>query len=138
MSVVIISAVLMTLVFTLSIASFFNRFDVLDAENKRISLGLAEACVNSVMLKIAQNSAYTPAPSRDCVSVGGTCGGSDPQKVCKICSVTTSGNFATTTVRAMYNGTYTNLTIGMNSTPGSFSVLNWSETNTGAGTCTVP
>src|ERR1043166_3984600 len=74
MSVIIISAILLTLIFTLNLSSFFARYDALGGDNKRVSLGLAEACVEAAKLKIAQNAAYTPAAGGDCVSVYDTCG----------------------------------------------------------------
>lgn len=138
MSVIIISAVLLVLVFTLHIASFFSRFDALDTENKRISLGLAESCVSAVSLKIARDPHYVPAPSGDCISVGGTCQGDDPQKVCMICSVMLNGLSATADLRARYNGAYSNLRVTINVTPGNFTIVDWKEIENGDPSCVVP
>lgn len=135
MSVIIISAILLMYVFTLGISSFFNRFDVLDGENKRTSLGLAEACVSASMLRVAKG---TPANNVCINSPGGACGGSDPQKVCKICRTVSSGGFATTTTHAVWNGSYSTLQVVFDTTPGSFKVTNWRELSTFDGTCTVP
>jgi len=139
MSVIIISAILLVLVFTLGLSSFFNRFDTLDSENKRVSLGLAESCVNAAMLKIAQNPSYVPAVAGDCVSVGGTCGGTDPQKVCKICSVTAVGSESTVVVRALYDHAYTNLRITFANVPGTYTVTHWTELAANSvPSCTLP
>lgn len=144
MSVIIISAILLVLVFTLGVSSFFNRFDALDAENKRISLGLAEACVNVAMLKIAQNPNYGTTPplpaGGECVSVGDTCSAAASKKVCKICTVTPVATFPKTIeTRAVYNGAYTNLSVAVdNSVPGNFTVNAWSELPAGPAGCTVP
>lgn len=123
MSVVIISAILLVLVFTLGASSFFNRFDALDAENKRVSLGLAEACVNVGMLRIAQAN-YTSGT----IVVDGS-------KTCKICLLTPGGLIQT---RAVYNGAYTNLQVAINNIPGSYDVTSWIESPTGPAGCVVP
>lgn len=138
-SVIIIGAVLIVLVFTLGVSTFFTRFSVLDAENKRTSALLAEGCMNAAMLKIAQNGSYAPAAAGECVAIGGTCGGSDPQRVCKICSVNYSGSTATIETRALYNGTYTNLLARVDTAPGNMAVTFWDEKPvSGASTCTLP
>jgi hypothetical protein len=135
-SVIIISAILLVLVFTLEAASLFARFDSLDSENKRISLELAEACVQSAMLKEAQNPTYAGG---DCISLGGVCGGADPQQVCKICSVTYASGIATAYTRAAYRGAYTNLRVSFDTTPGSYAIQGWAELPSyGLGACPVP
>jgi hypothetical protein len=136
MSVIIMSVILLVMVYTLETSSFFARFDALDGENKQVSYELAEGCVNSAMIKVAQNSSYVPAAGGDCLSVGGSCTGTDPQKVCKICSVGTSAGVTTVTTRALYNGAFTNLKVSFNAT--SYAITGWSETQTGVTTCTVP
>lgn len=142
MSVVIISAILLTLVFTLGLSSFFNRFDALDAENKRISLGLAEACVNVAMLKIAQDFDYgTSIPaSGECVSVGDTCpagAGAQTSKTCKICSVVTSAGQSAINVRAVYSQTYSNIVTGVILGGNNFTITSWTESPTGPTACIV-
>jgi hypothetical protein len=136
-SVVVVSAVLLVVMFTLSTSSFFNRFDALDSENKSISLGLAEACMSAAMLKVAQDPAYAPAIDGDCVSVGGTCYSADPQKVCAICSIVI-GNPEVVVTRAVYNGAYTTLRAYFDTTPDSFVVTKWEELSGGFPSCTVP
>ena len=58
MSVIIISLMLLALVAVLSTSGYFSRFNVLAAEYKRISLGLAESCVNVALLEIAKDPTY--------------------------------------------------------------------------------
>ena len=126
-SVIIISAIMMVLVFTLEAASFFQRFDALDAENKRISLGLAEACANVGRLDIEAGN-YIESPAASIVVDA-----SDPKKTCKICKAGASGDINT---RAVYNGAYTNLSITLNS---DFSVTKWQEVAANLGpACTLP
>ena len=118
---------MMVLVFTLETASFFQRFDALDAENKRISLGLAEACANVGRLDIeAGNYIESPVAAMAVDS-------SDPKKICKICKAGASGDINT---RAVYNGTYTNISITLDS---DFSVTKWQEVATNPmPACTLP
>lgn len=137
MSVIIISAILLALVFTLGVSSFFNRFDALDVENKRASLGLAEACVSAAMLRVAQNGSYVPAVAGDCVTIGGTCYAADPQKTCAICSVA-GGNPATVVTRAVYNGAFSTVQVTFDTVPDSFAVLKWEELSAGPTACIVP
>ena len=55
----ILIAVLMMLMVANSTSSFFSRFDVLGSQNKRVSLGLSEACSNVALLKLSENYYYT-------------------------------------------------------------------------------
>jgi len=140
MSVIIISAILLVLVFTLGVSSFFNRFNVLDAENKRVSLGLAEACVSVAMLKVAKDASYTVGAPGECVSVGDASGVAAAKRVCKVCNVTAGASFPKTIeTRAVYNGAYTNLRVTItNSIPGNFAITAWSELANGPAGCAVP
>lgn len=137
-SVVLISAILLIVIVTLGLSTFFQRFDTLDTENKRVSLGYAEGCVNAAMLRIAQNAAY--AGGEYC-SLNSTCSSSMSAslRVCEICQVTYPSGKAQILARAAVNGAYSNLTVTVNPTPGNFTVLGWSENPTYSGpTCTVP
>ena len=69
-SAIIISAVLLAAVSTIGASAFYARFDSLNAEYKRVSLGLSESCVSEALLKIAQNYAYAPAPLGDSITIG--------------------------------------------------------------------
>jgi len=145
MSVIIISAILLVLVFTLGISSFLNRFDVLDTENKHISVALAEACASTAMLKLAQNPSYGTTPplpaAGECVSVGDPCpapSGSKTSKTCKVCSVVNSGGQSTINVRAMYNHTYSNVEAVVTLSGNNFMINSWKELPTGGAGCTVP
>ena len=136
MSVIIISAILLVYVFTLGASSFLNRINVLDTENKRISLALAEACASTAMLKIAQNASYAPIAGGECVSVSDTCGAAGAKKTCKICPSGVSNVFY---ARAVYNGAYTNLRVEGSIASNNFSVVSWEETAPyGGPACLLP
>lgn len=68
-SVLIVSAILMALMFTTGASSFYARFDALNSEYKRASVGLSESCANAALLKVAQDYEYLPAPGGDTVNV---------------------------------------------------------------------
>ena len=69
-SVIIMSAILVALMVTTSAGSLYGRFDVLSVQNKRISLGLSEACTHVALLAIARNYSYEPAPGGVSIPVG--------------------------------------------------------------------
>ncbi len=126
MTVIIVGAILMVMIFTLGASAFLNRFSTFDTENKRISLALAESCANAAMIRIAQNPSYSPVGNGECVSVGGTCPAG--KMVCKICEVTPVGgpNY-TIYARASYNGAFTNIEVDGSIVSDNFSVTRWVE-----------
>ena len=132
MSVIIMSAILLALLFTLGASSFLNRFDVLDVENKRISLGLAEACANRAMIKLAQNPGYAPPAGGECVEVGGGKCPSGPL-ICKICQS------SPIIARAVHNNAYTNLEVDGSISGPNFAVSRWREVEVNTMVdCTLP
>jgi hypothetical protein len=73
MSVIIISAVLLGAAATASTAGFFARFNELNAEYKKTASGLAESCINTALLNLAQNYTYTLATPVDVSFDTGIC-----------------------------------------------------------------
>ena len=69
-STIVISLILLALTANMSTAGFYVRFNSLDSEYKRISLGLAESCVHAALLKLAKNNTYAPPAGGEIVSVG--------------------------------------------------------------------
>ena len=59
MSAIIISVILLLIVTNLSLTGFYSRSDILDSELKERSSALAEACADTALLKLANNSSYT-------------------------------------------------------------------------------
>ena len=133
MSVIIIGAMVTTMMFTLGTSSFFARFDVLGSENKTASAALAAGCIAAAELKLVQDTTYQPPAGGECVTLGGTCGGTDPQKVCKICQVIVVGSERTIRARALYNGSYTNLAVTGTLESNDFTMSEWAEVPTYAG-----
>ncbi len=58
-SAIIISLLLVTISVTVATTGFLSRFNVLDSENKERSLALAEACLDTALLRLALNPADT-------------------------------------------------------------------------------
>lgn len=109
MSSIIISAVLVAVVFSISFSGFFTRFNLLDSYNKEASLALAEACGNIAILKKVQNSSYAGGES---LAIG--------SETCTVNPIT--GLEIKTT--ANKDGAISNILINLNS---SFVVTRWRE-----------
>lgn len=60
-SAIIISTVLLTLAVSIGSNTFFARFDALNREYKRLSLGFAESCVTTALGNISANYNYSAA-----------------------------------------------------------------------------
>lgn len=102
-SVIIVSISLLTLVISVSFTGFYSRFSVLESEQKEISNYLAEACINTAILKISQNETYTGAQT---ISVGA--------QNCEIVSVTTGNIFVSNRLikaQGVYEDAYTNIEV---------------------------
>jgi hypothetical protein len=55
-SAVVIGAVLIAMMTSVGLASFYARFDALGIENKQQATALAESCINSALLALATSS----------------------------------------------------------------------------------
>lgn len=79
-SVIIISAILVLTAVTLSFSGFYARFNILDTESKERSNALADSCIDSARLAIAEGSyttgvsINTPVDTKNCtytINAGG-------------------------------------------------------------------
>lgn len=132
-------AVLLTISSVVASAGFFGRFSQLEYESKKVSNGLAEACVSSAFLELIKDPNLDNSSLDKCVGVGDSCSATDRKKVCKICSITNSGSDKVIETRAVYNKAYTNLRITVTpALPDNFTVLNWEEVGLYSGSCNVP
>ncbi len=96
-SSIIISAVLVAVVFSLSFSGFFTRFNLLDSEYKERSYELAYACFNVAVLRLASDSGYL---GNETVTVGAD--------TCQIRTITTPGTIETKAIMSV-DGATTNL-----------------------------
>ena len=121
-SVIIISLLLMAISVAISFGGFFSRFSILDNEYKEISNGLAEACANTAILKVAQDWSYaTDTP--ETVAVGANS--------CKILSVQDSALQKVILAQACYQKSYTILSIKVSN---PISIDSWEELATSTDT----
>jgi len=113
-SAIIISVLMMGVVFATSHTSFISRFNVLNTEFKERSSGLAEACVDMALLKLAQSKSYA---GNESISVGNS--------QCSILAIETSPGQKTIKTKATFQSSVTNLKIVANDT--DLSVISWEE-----------
>lgn len=116
-SSIIISALILIIAFTLSLSTFFGRFNVLNAGFKEISYGLAEACADTALLKLAQNSSY---------------GGNETINVdadtCLILPIESLTGQKIVKTKADFRGAVTNIKITASSSPaGVLTIALWEE-----------
>lgn len=111
MSTIIISVILLLIATSLSLTSFYGRTNILDFELKEKSFALAEACADTAILRLAEDSSYG---GNETVNVVGA-------DKCQIESVVGG----TINVKADYKNYITKLEIEINST--DLSIISWQE-----------
>ncbi len=117
-SVIIISLLLITIITALSSVNYFSRYNILENEFKERSGGLAEACVDYSLAKLAANSSYVGGENANI--------GSDS---CRVVSVTPGGNSYSILTQGIFpstgaNRSYTNLSVTVDS---NLNITNWQE-----------
>ncbi|MEK7087597.1 MAG: hypothetical protein AAB958_02765 [Patescibacteria group bacterium] len=127
-STVIIAIILMTITFALGFRSFFARINVLDSEFKEKSIGLAEACADTAILKLQalnddEFGDYSLSPPGETIPVG--------DDSCIIYSISGFGT-KIIQVQGKYPQTgnkisYTNLRIVVSKPFGKIEVESWEE-----------
>lgn len=113
-SAIIISTLVMAVSLALSFSSVFNRFDILGAEFKKNSRAFAEACVETALLKLAQNSAYAGNENIQIASSS-----------CSILAVESSGGQKIIKTKTNFNSYITNLKITV--TFPDIAIIFWEE-----------
>lgn len=108
---VIISAVLLMVAINLSLTGFYARSNLLDFELKEMSYHLAEACIDTAILKLINNPNYNP--TSESVDIN--------EYKCAIESIT--GNIIKT--KADYRNYITNLEVEIN--PSDMSIVKFEE-----------
>jgi hypothetical protein len=135
MSATIISLILLGMTFTLASGGYYSRFNALNKEYKKVSLGLAESCANVALLEVAQNYNFTVPAAGSSTLVGG--------EHCLIKSVSFSPTDSAThrrtvyiTSQGEYHGAYSNITVSASVVEPAFSsyarsnLVIWQETTT--------
>ena len=99
MSAIVISALLLALTFSAGFSGFFARFNLLDAEAKEQSRGLAEGCLDTAIVRSIEDSSFNPINEN--VAIG--------SKSCTIVSMSSSGTQKIIKTLAVVNKTQTNI-----------------------------
>lgn len=118
-SAILISVSLLTLVIAVSSEGFYSRFNVLESEQKEISTYLAESCLQTAILEIAQDSNYNDDPI--IIPVG-------DDLECEIVSVD-AGTFPSTRLvrtQGIIGDAYTNLEVEIGASP-TYEIVSWIE-----------
>ena len=113
-SAIVISILIMSFVFAVSFSGFFNRFNILDSSLKETTNSLAEACVETALLKLAENSAYS---GNENINIDG--------EQCVILPIETGGGQKIIKAKAVIKEIVTNLKVAVNSS--DFSIISWEE-----------
>ncbi|MBI3459075.1 hypothetical protein HY061_02330 [Candidatus Azambacteria bacterium] len=113
-STIIISLLLMGIIFAVNSSSFLTRSNLLNSEFKEQSFALAEACVDSALLKLAQNASYS---GNENVLIG--------NDQCSILPMETLSSQKIIKTKAILKKAITNLKITVNSS--NLSIISWEE-----------
>ncbi|MDD5050451.1 MAG: hypothetical protein PHV93_01785 [Candidatus Pacebacteria bacterium] len=125
-SAIIISAVLLAILLSLNLGSFFTRFNILDSENKKRSALLALACFETARMNLSEDSLYA---GNEKIMEG--------EDSCRICPLQASPGGIEIQTRALVHSAHTNLKALLNS--GNLSILSFEETATSsAENCSLP
>ncbi|HEV7701926.1 MAG TPA: hypothetical protein VGO63_00555 [Candidatus Paceibacterota bacterium] len=114
-SAIIISAVLLLVVVNGSFSNFYSRSNILDFELKQKSSALAEACVDSAVLKLANSPVYT---GNETISVSGN-------DTCFIGAINPSADPIAIFTKASVQNRVTNLDIKVKKS--DLSIISWEE-----------
>lgn len=119
---VLLSVSLLTLVVAVSFEGFFSRFSVLESEQKEHSAYLAESCVNTGILKIAQDTDYLKSTAQT-IPMG--------SESCEIVSVSNGSVFASNRLiqaQGQFGDAFTNLAVEINpSSLPDVDIVSWTE-----------
>lgn len=100
MSAIIISSILMVIVIGGNLTTLFTRFNILDSELKERSEALADSCIDSLLLEIANDQTYAGPKT---VTVEGA-------STCQIQAATNpTGNPRIFPIRASFQNSYTDI-----------------------------
>jgi len=116
-SAIVISMLLIAITFSLSLSGYFARFNTLNAEFKKQSTALAEACGDMALLRLAQGTTITTP-----LALGI---GSDTCTIFGIQANTPSAGQTTIQTKAIFQKSVTNLQIVINNA--SITVLSSQE-----------
>jgi len=121
-SAIIISALLLTLAVTIGLTGIFGRFNILDSESKERSLALAEACADTVILKLSVDQDYVLTAADHNITVIG----SDTCNIVSISPVPPRSFPITIQTQGVINKSYSNLIVVIDA---DYAIVSWKEVN---------
>jgi hypothetical protein len=110
----ILSVILLVVATSLSFSGFFTRYNILDSELKKISIALAEGCVDQALLKLATNSSFS---FPETVNIN--------ENTCQIINISSSGYPKTIKTRSEFKNYVTNLEVEVGSD--TLNITKWEE-----------
>lgn len=113
-SAIVVSALVLLLVFTVSLGSYLSLNSVSVLGYKEVSQGLAEGCVEVARLNLVLNPSY---PGGEDIAIGSS--------TCEIVSVTASSSFKTIRTQGSYQDSFTDLEVTVN--PADNTLVDWRE-----------
>ncbi len=114
-SSIILSVVLLLVATNLSLTGFYGRSDILDSELKKRSSVLAEACIDTALLKLSDNPSYTGSES---ITVQGG-------DTCNILTLDPSADPIIINTTSVFRDATTKLEVKVNAS--DLSVVSWKE-----------
>jgi len=109
---------MMLAVASMNTTGFYVRYSIFDHEMKERSDGLAESCIDTAMLRVAQNASYNPVNDEVTISGGDKCTiqkvAAGPGATEKTIEAWASSGRAYTYLRVAYE-------------QGDFSIVSWEE-----------
>ena len=114
-SAFIITALILVIVLGVSLSAVLTRENILSSDLKETSKALAEACAETALLKLAQNSSYA---GNETITVAAS--------TCSIVAVVASGTKKIITTTGRAGDVYTNLRVTASSSP-VLSISGWEE-----------
>jgi len=113
-SAIIIAALVLTLSLTLGTGAVLTRNAILASELQELSRSLAEACVDTALLRIAQNPAYA---GDETIAVASS--------TCRIFPVSSSSSRHAVSAQGVFQGATANVRVLVDA--GTLSVISWEE-----------
>ena len=112
---IIIASLILILISALGLGAFLGRGVISVSHFKEISNALAEGCVDTALLKLAQNPSYG---GNETVTI-------NTGETCNILTITTAGSNKVITATAVFQGAETEIKVTVNAS--TLAVVQWEE-----------
>lgn len=116
---IVMATLLMAISLSLNMRNYLSEKIVLEWEAKRESAALAEACVDTALVRLAGDAAYVPIAGGDVVPMG--------MQSCLIRSIVSAGSVRTIITSAHSHSAFTAYQVAVTLSPASLVVNSWEE-----------